>query len=166
MEELGRAYFNNHNRVRAERASARMYKCMLCQIERMLDPNHPVRQAKDWAHLHDTDPAFPANYIPACRSCHLLYDHNARWGNPEYRKLKAEKSRRHWTENREARLAAMPQLQKGRKKTPEHIAKITASRNRTLASQGRLRIPGRWGPQPKPPKYEDKPRGGTLDKGI
>src|SRR5215831_20546704 len=31
-------------------------------------------QARDWAHINDTDPADWRNYMPLCRRCHRQYD--------------------------------------------------------------------------------------------
>lgn len=30
--------------------------------------------ARDWAHVHDSDPLDVNNYEPRCRSCHNIYD--------------------------------------------------------------------------------------------
>jgi hypothetical protein len=60
-------YSANHVRVRKARGSASGQLCEGgCQ-----------GRAYDWAHLHSTDPASPASYVPLCRRCHNEYDKDA-----------------------------------------------------------------------------------------
>ena len=57
-------YFTRHNRVKNQRGSASCYSCYFCD-----------GSACDWAQLHDTDGlSVYEDYVPACRSCHLVYD--------------------------------------------------------------------------------------------
>jgi hypothetical protein len=56
-------YWAVHARVRRARGPAKAHDCARC----------PAR-AHDWAQLHGKDGFDPADYIPLCRSCHLLYD--------------------------------------------------------------------------------------------
>ena len=59
-EDLG--YFGCHRRVRTQRGPAKNQTCE-CGT-----------QARHWAHIHDTDPADPQNYLPMCQKCHWEYD--------------------------------------------------------------------------------------------
>ena len=56
-------YFGCHRRVRSARGRAGDQRCKHCEA-----------QARHWAHIHDTDPADPKNYISLCQKCHWLYD--------------------------------------------------------------------------------------------
>jgi hypothetical protein len=56
-------YFGCHRRVRKERGRAADQVCVNCGA-----------QARHWAHIHNTDPADPANYLAMCISCHRRYD--------------------------------------------------------------------------------------------
>ena len=60
-KDLG--YYGCHRRVRTERGRAADQACTECG-----------RQARHWAHVHDTDPADPRNYRPMCQRCHWAYD--------------------------------------------------------------------------------------------
>jgi hypothetical protein len=56
-------YLARHVRVRTARGSASEYACDNCESP-----------AKEWAHIHDTDPFDVANYTPLCVRCHRNYD--------------------------------------------------------------------------------------------
>lgn len=60
-QELG--YFGCHRRVRTARGRAGDQVCVTCG-----------KQARHWAHIHDTDPADVQNYQPMCQKCHWAYD--------------------------------------------------------------------------------------------
>ena len=60
QDSLG--YFGCHRRVRKERGRAADQTCT-CGA-----------QARHWAHIHNTDPADPKNYMPLCQKCHWRYD--------------------------------------------------------------------------------------------
>lgn len=64
MTKMPQGYSANHHRVYRERGAARDNRCS----------TDCGKQATQWAHLHDTDSADPANYTPMCRSCHAKYD--------------------------------------------------------------------------------------------
>lgn len=55
-------YLARHVRVRTARGSASDYECEC------------GKTAKEWAHLHDTNPFEPVNYKPLCVKCHRAYD--------------------------------------------------------------------------------------------
>jgi hypothetical protein len=62
------AYSTRHWRNRDRRGAAKLLKCVHC-AEKGID-----KQARDWAHVHGTDPEDVMNYIPLCRKCHMAYD--------------------------------------------------------------------------------------------
>ena len=72
MTERRPSYGGDHVRVRKARGRAAAQRCEVCD-----------QPAKDWAHIHGTDPANPANYRPMCRQHHVNYDRTAK--APEYR---------------------------------------------------------------------------------
>lgn len=63
MASMPRGYSANHHRVYRHRGAASGHGCARC-----------TKQATQWAHIHDCDPAVPSNYMPLCRSCHAKYD--------------------------------------------------------------------------------------------
>lgn len=56
-------YYGCHRRVRKARGRAADQICIDCG-----------KQARHWAHVHDTDPTDPQNYQPMCYRCHAAYD--------------------------------------------------------------------------------------------
>jgi hypothetical protein len=86
-------YIRNHRRVHKKYGSASDYQCLLC-----FDP------ARDWAHMHGTDPADPDNYEPMCKTDHNDYDFDIRsangtanlrklWADPAFRARNTERIR-------------------------------------------------------------------------
>lgn len=57
-----------HARIKSERGKASEHKCEHCK----------VKQAEQWAHIHDTDQLDINNYKPLCRKCHYWYDEPAK----------------------------------------------------------------------------------------
>ena len=61
-------------------------------------------QAKDWSRVTGSPGDVIEDYDPRCRSCHTLYDYDARWGDPEYRANQTEKQRakalKQWAEKK------------------------------------------------------------------
>jgi hypothetical protein len=57
-------YVRIHAEVRRRCGRADMWAC----------DNECGEQARDWSHIHDTDPTDWRNYIPLCRRCHRQYD--------------------------------------------------------------------------------------------
>lgn len=56
-------YKGIHNRLNLWRGKASAYTCQCGE------------QAKEWAHIHDTDYSDVDNYNPMCISCHRKYDY-------------------------------------------------------------------------------------------
>jgi hypothetical protein len=122
------AYSTRHWRVRKHRRPANLRKCVYCAA------NGVDKQARDWAHLHDTNPEDVMNYIPLCRSCHIRYDRPAR-PKPYTAKTKA-------LLNRKRRGGGL----KGYKHTPEAIEKIReAARNPSADARAKMAAGGRKG---------------------
>lgn len=58
-----------HKRVARARGRAAEQQCYRCDA-----------QARDWATVHGTGGSdIWADYVALCRSCHIRYDHDARW---------------------------------------------------------------------------------------
>lgn len=92
-------YQRNHKRVRKVRGKVKDYNCKC------------GRQARDWAHKHNTNPADPNNYEPMCRFCHKEYD-RPEWLQEERRQEQARientNAFKGWTpERREAQRQRM-----------------------------------------------------------
>lgn len=69
MGSEGRAEYGRlHLRNRRTRGPANLQKCAHC-AEHGID-----KQARDWAHVHGTDPDDVMNYVPLCKKCHNAYD--------------------------------------------------------------------------------------------
>ena len=64
-----RTYDDVHKRTQKLRGKAATRPCVDCG-------NFPAR---DWSHIHDTDPMNHYNYEPRCRRCHLQYDMTEEW---------------------------------------------------------------------------------------
>jgi hypothetical protein len=106
-------YFGCHRRVRTARGRARDQDCAHCK-------NSPARH---WAHIHNTDPADPQNYLALCQKCHWTYDGVT------------EKSRK--TKGPEGR--SQEAITRWSRRTPEQRhaigMKIAATRKRNLEEQ-------------------------------
>lgn len=96
--ERATAYSTRHWRARDRRGPAKLLKCVHCA------ENGTDKQARDWAHLHGTDPEDVMNYIPLCRKCHIAYDgsgHHKPHTDAARAKM-SEKGRRAYAEGRRA----------------------------------------------------------------
>lgn len=78
-------YLGAHGRVYRTRGPAIDQICAFCG-----------EQAKEWAHIHDTEPSDPNNYQPLCKPCHGRYDHppwsHCKRGHP----MRLSKSGKSW----------------------------------------------------------------------
>lgn len=100
------AYSTRHWRNRDRRGPAKLLKCVHC-AENGID-----KQARDWAHVHGTDPEDVMNYIPLCRKCHMAYDPGSGHRVPHTAEARAKMSaalrQRYGTNEREALAKADP----------------------------------------------------------
>lgn len=77
-----------HMRVKYTRGYASQYKCVDC-----------FEPAKEWSHLHNTDPGDPVSYMPRCYQCHRDYDHDI-IHSKESRKRNSEAHKKPWSRER------------------------------------------------------------------
>ena len=102
---MNREYFRVHGEIRSKRGKADTYLCVDCDAD-----------AKDWSHIHDTNPSDVMNYEPRCKSCHMKYDYNDAWKE----KLSIAKLGNTNSIGNSNRL--------GHKNSAEHNAKLSATR--------------------------------------
>lgn len=60
---IERHYNTVHQHLREAKGKAEQHRCVDCGL-----------RAKDWSHIHDTDPMDIECYEPRCRMCHSQYD--------------------------------------------------------------------------------------------
>jgi len=92
-------YQRYHRAVRVRFGKASDYGCWHCDD-----------QARDWAWIHDTDPADTDNYTLMCRLCHQEYD-RAEWLKREQADKRAEGIKKGWTLERRAEASKMAKSQ-------------------------------------------------------
>jgi NUMOD3 motif len=136
-------YHQNHVRVNKVRGPAKLQACELCA----------ERQAQDWATIagldSETEPLDPwTGFIPACRSCHRLYDGSA----PDW-------TGRHHTEATREKLR---QIKTGKSNhTPESRKKISdALKGVSKSSETRERM--RFAQQGRPSRRAPMAHGTTT----
>jgi hypothetical protein len=76
---LSRTHAAKHKRLRKTRGKASDHQCARCD-----------NAARDWAQVHAENGEDPwADYVPLCRSCHVRYDHDARWNKESLARWRA-----------------------------------------------------------------------------
>jgi hypothetical protein len=124
-------YHTQHTRNEAARGKASLYKCVDCAAAGI------DKQARDWSHIHGTDPDDVMNYAPRCRKCHNAYDPTMGHHAPHSEETKALLSQKNtgYQHTPEA-VEKIRATSTGRKHTPESRAKMSEQKKAAAAARG------------------------------
>jgi hypothetical protein len=124
-------YHTQHTRNVAARGEAKLQKCVDCAAAGI------DKQARDWSHVHGTNPDDVMNYAPRCRKCHNAYDPTMGHHTPHTEEARALLSQKNtgYVHTPEA-VEKIRATSTGRRHTPESIAKMSAQKKAEAAARG------------------------------
>lgn len=121
-----RTYDDVHRRTQKLRGRAATRPCVDCGIF----------PAKDWSHIHNTDPMNHYNYEPRCRRCHIQYDMTEEWRTNIAASLRGKP--RDSDTKEKLSLAAKQQWADGKKIEPCQQGCTCGKHSRTIRTQKEL----------------------------